>query len=320
MSALPKVRNPAQATVKLVGADDTMTTAEVQKFADTEKAMDRDAASYFNFIKNLFVIYTERLYRKDYGSFESYCQDRWGIGRNQGHRYIQAQRVIAALGSAEPDQGDAPAPPMPTSQRQTRPLVGLPEPVARAAWSKAVEKAGGSQPGMAAVEAAVAEVAPELARPKARPKADPVEKARAAGIIPEGVEVDVFDPTRGETPGAEEPESPAADPSLSDEEYAKTLPAWGRLSERSQLYFKAEAGYYRAVEAARLAFTKVHSKAKAKASRAALGHIGPYSNRISRALRQNDPTRWQACAECGGTGELPVIGQCGACHGHGFQV
>jgi hypothetical protein len=167
-----------------------------------------------------------------------------------------------------------------------------------------VSDASGGVPTSKQVKAAVAKVAP---------KPDPVEAAKAAGIIPEGAAVEIDGPDSEDTGPA-----PAA-PELPDAEWLETLPARKDLSDVRRPYFDAEALAFRAATPLRLKFARgckpITNRAKKQTS-----HIGPWMARHFRYLKINDPSRWVACAECGGTGEVPIIGRCPPCNGDGFHV
>ncbi len=146
-----------------------------------------------------------------------------------------------------------------------------------------------------------------------RPKKDPVEVARARGIIPAGVEVRIHVPEP-------EPEVESVpDQDVPDDEWVEGLPAWPKLSPACRVWFKAEAILFRQVTPHRLAFVNSISKKKAKAKREAR-HLGPWVSKLDRLLHMDGPERWVACSECDGTGARAVFGGCVKCFGHGYYV
>ena len=59
------------------------------------------------------------------GTLEDYCRERWGMSRVHAHRQIEAAKVASNL---------LPTGNIPTTERQARPLVGLPVSVQGEAW------------------------------------------------------------------------------------------------------------------------------------------------------------------------------------------
>jgi len=77
------------------------------------------------------------LYKEKYGSFESYCLERWEFGTAYALRLVDAARVVAEI-SPMGEIGKKP-----TNERQIRALTLLADPAARRdAWTQAVHDAG----------------------------------------------------------------------------------------------------------------------------------------------------------------------------------
>ncbi len=82
------------------------------------------------------------LWKAKYGTFDNYCKARWDIQRQHAHRLVDAADVV---GQMSPIGGNAP---IPTHERQVRPLCQLARPEDRAkAWAEAVENHGPSPRG-----------------------------------------------------------------------------------------------------------------------------------------------------------------------------
>lgn len=261
----------------------------------------------------MLTIRDKRLYREGHPSFEEYLRVRWGITRGRGYQIIGAGEVVAVL-SAPGD--DLPATiPLPSRERVTRPMQGLPAPVQRAIWKDTVQTAG-DDPTEADVAAAVVRVAPEFVKvPKPRtPAKDAVERARIAGVIPAGVEVTVTEPDADDEP---EPELPAE---LTDAEWLETLPPRGKLAGVLLKRFDAEALLVRSARKFMDSFRHQIAPLRKAAQKASGGHIGPWQTKYTRFIKLDDPAKWQACDGCGGTGQVPLIGKCAACKGEGFHV
>lgn len=58
------------------------------------------------------------LYRVEYRDFETYCQNRWAMGRRRANQLIEAADVTAQLGTIVPNF-------VPATESQARELSGL---------------------------------------------------------------------------------------------------------------------------------------------------------------------------------------------------
>ena len=81
-----------------------------------------------------------RLYRSTHKNFEEYCQDRFGFNRISAHNRIAAVEVFENLFTIGEQI------PLPTNERQVRPLTKLKADEQRSCWKEAVEAAGGKVP------------------------------------------------------------------------------------------------------------------------------------------------------------------------------
>lgn len=78
-----------------------------------------------------------QLWKAEYGTFDNYCKARWDIQRQHAQRLVDAAEVV---GQMSPIGGNTP---IPTHERQVRPLCQLARPEDRAkAWTEAVENHG----------------------------------------------------------------------------------------------------------------------------------------------------------------------------------
>lgn len=137
----------------VLDADRQLAPAEVEKLARLEAHIEAGMQTFKRVGLSLFEIRDQRLYRANHGSFEDYCQERWGMVRRTADRLIAAAQV--AVGIETHGSHSAPAP---TSERQVRPLAGLAPEVAQHVWARASELAGGEAPTYATVEQAAAEL------------------------------------------------------------------------------------------------------------------------------------------------------------------
>ncbi len=150
-----------------------------------------------------------------------------------------------------------------------------------------------------------------------------VAKARAAGKIPEGVVVEVTEadePTSVEVIREEiEEESAHRDDALSDDDWLETLPLHATLEGTQRRRFTADALDYRRLEPARKTFA--YHAGRALRSRPQ----GIVAQKTRWYLKLEHPRKWVRCASpeaggCGGSGAVPMFGECPTCHGRGYHA
>lgn len=153
-----------------------------------------------------------RLWRAQYGSFESYCNIRWGFDRQYGYRLMDAARVIDEL-KVSP-RGDSL--PEPTCEAQVRPVAMLADPADRVrAWQMTVEEHGPDPLGRE-VGATVRRMIRDGAKTRSdRPVRSTAEGGREKNRKSDGAGGDAADPpgrdrVEPET-GTQAPDQPAPD-------------------------------------------------------------------------------------------------------------
>lgn len=279
----------------------------------------------------LIEIRENRLFSRTHDTFEAYCRERWGMGRNYANKIIQATEFAEALGTMVPK---------PTAERHVRPVLTLPAEQRASAWREAVETAPDGKPTAKHVQSVVdrrkaapkpptwaAEPkkpapppAPKLTRIDGELASDPpdIAKLRAAGKIGADVIVDYSEPVVDEHPNIQAEETDDVD--MPDAEWLATLPTRAKLAPTARDRFDAAAIVYRRAEPARKSFRiaigRVTNLAKP-------GALDPYSSRIRAFLRTEQPRHWRLCPApehggCGGTGVDPLVGACPKCRGNGF--
>ena len=186
----------------------------------------------------------------------------------------------------------------------------------RAADKIARELAGDSKLTSSHYKAAVETVAPMLKPASERTGEEEIAYRREIGDIPMNAEAWVIHPEPA--PDDAEPEEPERE--LTDDEYLESLEARPLLSEKCRKQFDAEAIAFRHFDPHRLAAVKAFRPLGNAAKKKTHGHIGPYLSRIYRTFQGNDPSRWRACDDCKGTGEMPLIGKCADCRGEGYRI
>lgn len=137
---------------------------ERNRLTECEATIERGLSTFVEVGSALLEIRDSRLYRETHATFEEYCRERWGMSRQRANQLVGAASVVENLttmvAKPETDEPRIESPP-PISERQARPLVGLPAAQQQQAWQKAVESAPNGKPTGKQVERAVVEVAPK---------------------------------------------------------------------------------------------------------------------------------------------------------------
>lgn len=111
-----------------------------------------------------------RLYREQYGTFEEYCQRRWGLSRRRSYQLMDAANVVQEI-EADVYHGTHATPPR--SERQARELGRAPEGERSKVWRETQERHGSDQPPARVVRKVVQEKRKETVAERPAPK--PVE-------------------------------------------------------------------------------------------------------------------------------------------------
>jgi hypothetical protein len=109
-----------------------LSETETTRLSELEKVVEANIKGYYEAGVALLAIRDERLYRKDYDSFDDYCRDRWGMARAHAYRLIEAAQIV---GDVSPI-GDIPA-----NEAQARELGKVPTEKRAEAWQRAVDTA-----------------------------------------------------------------------------------------------------------------------------------------------------------------------------------
>lgn len=108
---------------------------EAQTLAACEHTIEAGLKTFVAVGEALLTIRDQRLYRAEYGTFEDYCGERWGMGGDYARKMIRAAEVVGNL------QADTIVSVLPATESQARPLTSLPPEQQREAWQRAVETA-----------------------------------------------------------------------------------------------------------------------------------------------------------------------------------
>jgi hypothetical protein len=74
-----------------------MSPVEIGRLESIETDMEKSRKAFVEFGNNLVEIQVKRLWRRDYNSWDAYCQNRWGLGRTQAQKYMRGAGTIKAL-------------------------------------------------------------------------------------------------------------------------------------------------------------------------------------------------------------------------------
>lgn len=164
-------------------------TPEMLDLYEHEKVIEQGLASFIDVGCALIAIKAGRKYvHAGYATFEDYCQQRWSIGRNYGHRLVVAAAVAEGLMLPIGNT----VTPAPQTESQVRPLTALKSPDdQRAAWADAVDAADGGQPTAAEVKQAVEKRLPPKP-PHPAKFSDKILDKIAEHLPTEGVVLDPF--------------------------------------------------------------------------------------------------------------------------------
>ena len=112
---------------------DALNQVQENRLTELETIIERGLQTFVEVGQALLEIRDSRLYREEFGTFEEYCRDKWGMVQQSATRYIRAAEVVGNLGSE-------PIGSLPQSESQTRPLTSLEPEVQREAWKQVVSE------------------------------------------------------------------------------------------------------------------------------------------------------------------------------------
>jgi len=153
-----------------------------------------------------------------------------------------------------------------------------------------------------------------------------IVKLRAEGRIPAGVVPVVTEPEPGavgdtvESIREKHEERRAIQEELPDDEWLKALPLASELTGAQLGIFQRDALDYRNTERERKTYKRSLAIRFNKNRRP-----GPWLWRQRFAISMRPPSEWIRCPApehdgCGGTGQVPLVGQCPKCHGAGYWI
>ena len=123
-----------------------LTVQEETRKAQLEATIERGMQTFVEVGLALMEIRDGRLYRAEFGTFEEYCQERWGWTRMRASQLIAAAVVVENVNNCLQ---------IPATESQARPLAALPPAQQREAWREAVDTAPNGKITAAHVQAVV---------------------------------------------------------------------------------------------------------------------------------------------------------------------
>jgi hypothetical protein len=157
-----------------------LTTHEERKLTECEQVLSIGLATFFEVGAALLTIRDAQLYRGGYRNFETYCNERWGIGRTHAWRLIGAATRLKLL---PPGEGT----PRPTNEYQMRPFLRLEPEAFPRVWEQALARAQNGRVTSNLVQRIIAEVRPArlgcAKPPKPRKPINPWQRPSAGQLL-----------------------------------------------------------------------------------------------------------------------------------------
>ena len=123
---------------------DILNIEESHELERCEVVIKQGLKTFIEVGEALFIIRDKRLYRREFNTFEDYCQEKWSLGKRYVNQLIQASEVISNLGAM--------APILPESERQTRPLTSLEPEIQKEVWKEVVKQSEETRQPITAVK------------------------------------------------------------------------------------------------------------------------------------------------------------------------
>ena len=130
-----------------------LTAKEKERLELCESVLQRGLRTFFEVGNALLTIREQQLFRAAHPTFESYCQQRWGICRSYAWRVMGAAERIRLL----PSDGDMPKP---ANEFQMRPFLKLDPKEFPSGWEKVITRAKDGKVTPSLVREVVGELLP----------------------------------------------------------------------------------------------------------------------------------------------------------------
>lgn len=119
-----------------------LTSTEKLKLVDLELVIERGLQTFVEVGAALTLIRDQKLYRESHGTFEEYCQDRWGWTDRRARQLMDASAVVGHL-----TDGSETGTTVPVNERQAREIGKVSKEKRAEVWSEAVETAPKKEDG-----------------------------------------------------------------------------------------------------------------------------------------------------------------------------
>ncbi len=116
-----------------------LTPVEQVRLTELEAVIDRNIKGFIEVGMALAEIRDKKLYRETHDTFESFCRDKWDIGKAHSYRIIDAAHVVHNI--KVPNWGQNGTNILPLNEAQARPLTAFDADTQRDLWQKAVNRA-----------------------------------------------------------------------------------------------------------------------------------------------------------------------------------
>lgn len=127
-----------------------MNDLETTKLFECETIIERGLKTFVDVGGALLEIRDLKLYRANYGTFEDYCQNRWGMSRPRAYQLIEAAETLSNLSTIVDI--------LPATESQARPLTQLEPEQQLEAWNRVLDTAPDTGITAAHVQAVVDEI------------------------------------------------------------------------------------------------------------------------------------------------------------------
>ena len=198
---------------------DQLTTIEAADFQQQEEIISRGLETFVEVGNALMIIRDRKYWRREFKSFDDYCERRWEFQPNRANRLISAAKTMAAISenvrddNIDSEKTSVPMgtktvaiyqkrtfseksekrvtenhkTPLPENERQVRPLIGLSPEQQKEAWQSAVDAAPDGKPTAKAVAKAVEKLTAKPAAAAAADKPEPDRLDKAKRKIPKKI-------------------------------------------------------------------------------------------------------------------------------------
>lgn len=154
----PRFNTPAARAA--LGVD--LTTTEKALLTDCEATIQRGMNTWIDVELALRTIRDSKLYRGQFSTFNAYCHARWDFTGRRARQLLTAGKIWDSIKAEAEQKGNPGSPlPLPTSEKQIRPLVGLTPKKQLEVWETAVKSAPDGKPTSKLVSKAKAVVCPK---------------------------------------------------------------------------------------------------------------------------------------------------------------